>query len=134
MHRSTRLAVLATFLVAASFGAASCGSSKSNPAGPGTGSGGGADLVIHIRSGAATADTNAFIPYRATISANQTVSWKNDDAMTHTATAVSGGSFSTGGIAAGGTSTPITFSAAGTINYHCSIPGHNMNGILTVTP
>lgn len=135
MIRALRIAGLGVVLVAAAFFAASCGGSKSNPTAPtGGGGSGGADLVIHIRLGSAAADTNAYSPYRATISANQSVSWQNDDNMGHTATAVSGGSFDTGTIGAGAASTPITFTSAGTINYHCTIAGHNMNGILTVSP
>jgi hypothetical protein len=135
MSQALRVVGLGLIVVAAAFVAASCGGSKKNPvAASGGGGGGPADLVIRIRPGAALADTNAYSPYRATIAANQTVSWTNDDAVTHTATSVSGGSFNTGNIAPGTTSPPIRFASPDTIHYHCAILGHNLNGILTVTP
>jgi hypothetical protein len=54
-----------------------------------------------------------------TVSVGDTVTWTNSDAQAHTATA-DNGSFDTGAIS-NGASDSVTFSAAGTFPYHCSI-------------
>ena len=134
MHRSARLTFLAILLVAATVALSSCGgSSKKNPMGPGGGGGGTADLVVHIQAGSFNAGSNAFTPNPAVVTVGQTIQWKNDDNMGHTATAT-GGSFNTGVIGAGGTSTVITMSTAGSFAYHCAVAGHNMTGTVTVNP
>ena len=61
----------------------------------------------------------SFSPTSLTVTAGTTVTWKNNDNTTHTATA-DDGSFDSGNIAPGA-SFSHTFSAAGTIAYHCSI-------------
>jgi plastocyanin len=63
------------------------------------------------------------------IKVGQTVSWKNNDTTTHTATSDTG-LFNTGNIAPGATSTPITMTTAGTLNYHCIL--HPMASTLNV--
>lgn len=56
------------------------------------------------------------------VAAGTTVTWTNNDNVTHTVTA-DDGSFDSGNIAAGGIF-KHTFSTAGTFNYHCTIhPG-----------
>ena len=62
----------------------------------------------------------------------QQVRWHNADAITHTATQ-DGRGFDTGFIPPGGTSAPITVTAAGAISYHCAIHP-SMVGALNVTP
>ena len=67
-----------------------------------------------------TVENFAFSPKTLTISPGDTVIWTNKDAATtHTATA-DNGSFDTGQILSG-TSTTIHFSKAGTYRYHCSV-------------
>ena len=74
----------------------------------------------------------SFTPDSASLQAGQQVRWHNADAITHTATQ-DGGGFDTGFIPPGGTSAPITLTAAGTIRYHCAIHP-SMVGALNVTP
>jgi plastocyanin len=61
----------------------------------------------------------AFSPGTVTVGVGDTVTWTNDDAQSHTATA-DDGSFDTGTIHGGGTAS-ATFSTAGTFAYHCRI-------------
>jgi plastocyanin len=61
----------------------------------------------------------AFSPQTITVSVGDTVTWSNDDAQGHTATA-DDGSFDTGTISHG-SSKSVTFTTAGTVAYHCKI-------------
>jgi plastocyanin len=61
----------------------------------------------------------AFSIATLTITSGTTVTWTNNDAVTHTVTA-DDGSFNSGNIAPGATFSH-KFSSAGTVNYHCSI-------------
>ena len=61
----------------------------------------------------------AFSPATVTVTEGDTVTWSNSDAVAHTATAEDG-SFDTGSIG-GGSSDFVTFDAAGTFAYHCTI-------------
>jgi plastocyanin len=115
---SIRTLFAAIVLLAGLAYAVACGSSYSSPTTtptPGTGgTGAAADVTITIMG---MNGANSFSPNPAAVKAGQTVSWHNADAIAHTAT---GTGFDTGAIAGGATSAPITFSTAGTINYHCS--------------
>jgi plastocyanin len=73
----------------------------------------------------------SFSPNPGPVKVGQTVAWRNGDSVTHTATA-DGGSFDTGNIAPGATSSPIKVSAAGAFSYHCAIHP-TMVGSLSVT-
>jgi plastocyanin len=61
----------------------------------------------------------AFSPPALNVAANTTVTWVNNDAITHTVTA-DDGSFDSGNIAPGSSFTH-TFTGVGTWSYHCSI-------------
>jgi plastocyanin len=61
----------------------------------------------------------AFSVGTLTVTSGTTVTWTNNDATTHTVTA-DDGSFNSGNIAPG-SKFSHTFSAKGTVNYHCSI-------------
>jgi plastocyanin len=61
-----------------------------------------------------------FSPNPIQITAGSTVTWANATGVTHTATSNSG-TWTTGNIAPGGTSTAVAFPAAGTFAYHCAI-------------
>ncbi len=75
-----------------------------------------ADVVITIAG-------MAFNPNKVTVTAGQTVAWKNDDSMAHTATQDQG-AFDTGTIPPGATSKAITISGTSALTYHCSVhPG-----------
>lgn len=71
----------------------------------------------------------AFSPATLTVKTGTTVTWKNDDNMTHTATA-NGGSFNTGDIAPGA-SKGVTFATAGSFPYHCNYHS-GMTGTIVV--
>ena len=60
-----------------------------------------------------------FTPATITVTAGTTVTWKNNDNMTHTVTA-NDDSYDSGNIGSG-SSFSKTFSIAGTYPYHCSI-------------
>jgi plastocyanin len=134
MRRLSRVTGLSLLLLASGFVLASCGgNTKKNPVSPGGGGGGTADLVIHITAGSAQAGSNAFSPNPATVTVGQTIQWVNDDGMTHTATA-DGGSFNTGNVGSGASSSITTMSTQGSFPYHCAVAGHNMTGTVTVNP
>jgi plastocyanin len=61
----------------------------------------------------------AFTPATITVTAGTTVTWNNNDDMTHTVTA-DDDSYDSGNIAAGRSFTK-TFSVVGTYPYHCTI-------------
>ena len=74
----------------------------------------------------------SFTPASASLQVGQQVRWHNADNITHTATQ-DGRGFDAGLIPPGGTSAPITVSAAGAVHYHCAIHP-SMVGALNVTP
>jgi len=114
--------VLATLLLASSVGCSSSPSMTSATTAP-SGSGKAASIV----SGASTLTTTAFAPNPITVSAGGSVTWTNNDSVTHTSV---GGAWNSGAIAPGGQFS-MTFSSAGSFPYHCSIhPG--MVGTVTV--
>lgn len=71
----------------------------------------------------------AFTPATITVTPGTTVTWNNNDNMTHTVTA-DDDSFDSGNIGAGSSFTKM-FSVAGTYKYHCSIHP-SMLGTVTV--
>jgi plastocyanin len=97
---------------------------------PGTPRATGADKTIRI---VGVSGGNSFSPSPDTMFVGQTVSWRNDDTITHTATPDAGGFSATGNISAGATSTPQAVSTPGTFPYHCSIHS-TMTGTLEVLP
>ena len=79
--------------------------------------------TVTIPSGASTAGAAAFGMNPLNIATGTTVVFRNSDVVAHTATADAAGGFNTGNIAANGQAS-VTFSAAGTVKYHCTIhPG-----------
>jgi plastocyanin len=74
--------------------------------------------------------SQSYSPNPASVQVGQQVRWRNDDSVQHTAT---GSNFDTGVLNPGATSLPITFSAAGNVNYFCTLHA-NMPGTLVVTP
>ena len=87
-----------------------------------------ADVTITI---AGMNGSLSFSPNPGAVKVGQTVAWRNADSVAHTATA-DGGSFDTGTIAPGATSSPIKLSAAGAFTYHCAFHP-TMVGSLSVT-
>ena len=122
--RLTAIAVFATGLALA----AGCGDDDDGPTGPG--GGGGPDVTISI---VGNLGSSSYSPSPDTVTVGQTVSWRNNDSMAHTATA-DGSSWDTGNIGAGGLSSPIAMNTAGSFPYHCTLHGLSMAGILVVEP
>jgi len=86
--------------------------------------------TVTIPTETSTAGAAAYGMNPLTIATGTTVAFRNSDAVAHTATADAAGGFNTGNIAANGTAN-VTFSAAGTVKYHCTIhPG--MTGTIVV--
>jgi len=110
--------VLAISLLAFSV---ACSDSPSSPTPAGT--------AVSIVSGASGLTTTAYAPNPITVAVGGTVTWKNNDSVTHTSTA-NGGAWNSGNMAPGA-SFSTTFSSAGSFQYHCTIhPG--MVGTITV--
>jgi quinohemoprotein ethanol dehydrogenase len=61
----------------------------------------------------------AFTPQVAQVPVGTTLTWQNDGAVVHTATAIDG-SFDTGDIPGGGGTASVTFGSSGTFTYNCS--------------
>ena len=70
----------------------------------------------------------AFSPPSITVHVGDTVTWTNNDGVSHTATST--GAFDTGVIASG-TTASATMTAAGTFTYHCAIH-RSMTGTIVV--
>jgi plastocyanin len=71
----------------------------------------------------------AFAPTTSSVSSGGTVTWTNGDQVDHTVTFDSGPDC---GHVAAGTSMTVTFTAAGTYGYHCTIHPQ-MKGTVTVS-
>jgi plastocyanin len=74
----------------------------------------------------------SFSPDVVSLRVGQQIQWHNADNITHTATQ-NAGAFDTGFISPGGSSAPITLSAAGRLDYHCEIHP-SMVGTVNLTP
>jgi len=118
-----RLTLASIVLATTAALALSCSNNDSNPMKPG---GGGADVTISIRGMTAP----NYSPSPDTVTVGQTVAWKNNDGITHTATA-NGGAFNTGNVSPGSTSAAVAMNTVGSFPYHCSIHPA-MTGILVV--
>jgi plastocyanin len=115
------LIIFTAFAVFAS--ALGCGGSSSSPSAPSSS----ADVTINI---VGDRTNQSYSPSPTTVRMGQTVAWRNNDTTTHNANQ-DNGTFSTGNINAGASSSPITMSTAGTFIYHCTLhPG--MVGTITV--
>jgi plastocyanin len=100
-----------------------CGDSNS-PSAPSTGSGssGTAGTPVSIVSGASTLTTTAYSPNPLNVTVGTTVTWTNNDNMSHTSTA-NNGLWSSPLIGPGGQFS-TTFTSAGSFAYKCTIhPG-----------
>lgn len=115
--------------------ATACGGSSSTPAPAASAAapGGGAASVT-CKSGTGTGQqvamaNIAFAPTTSSVSSGGTVSWTNGDQVDHTVTFDNGPDC---GHVAAGQSVTVTFSAAGTYAYHCTIHPQ-MKGTVTVS-
>ena len=112
----SRILAIATLLVAMT----GCGSSSSptNPSSTPSPSGSNVSIVV----GASTLTTTAYSPNPITVTRGSSVTWVNNDTVTHTATA-NDNSWDSGPIAPRA-SFSRTFAASGTFAYRCTIhPG-----------
>lgn len=135
-----RRTLVALALLVVAIASTACGGSGSGPSTTpnGSGSAGSAASVTVTITG--NQGSMSFSPGSMTLSAGQTVAWRNADSITHQIVQDSesgggygggGAGFDTGSIPPGATSAPIAFSLAGTIGYHCGIHP-SMVGTLTV--
>ena len=120
---SKRLLILASLLA----GTVACG--QSSPTTPTTTPSPSNGMTVSIVSGARTLTTTAFNPSPITVPSGSTVTWMNDDSITHTST--SNSSVWDSGTIAPGATFSHTFSTPGTFQYHCAIHP-NMVGTVTV--
>lgn len=74
----------------------------------------------------------AFSPTNITVTKGTTVTWTNNDTVTHTVTENDGQSGPNSGDLDSGKSYSFTYNTAGTFKYHCSIHSE-MTGTVTVT-
>lgn len=129
IHKSRALAVGAVLAgVAVGFSLSGCGDTPSvAPAAPapaptastGANPGASAPITISIPSGAMNLGSEAFGTNPLMITAGQTVTWTNNDSVTHTVTSDDGVFDS--GLLPPGMSFSHTFNVPGTFNYHCNI-------------
>jgi plastocyanin len=75
----------------------------------------------------------SYSPNPATVAAGQTVSWVNKDSLPHTATSNTG-AFTTGLLAPGQTSAPITMGTPGAFAYHCEVHPSMTGSLAVVQP
>lgn len=111
--------------------ATACGGSSATPAPP-AGGGDGSAVSCHAGTGTGqqVAMANiAFAPTTSSVSSGGTVTWTNGDQVDHTVTFDSGPDC---GHVAAGQSMTVTFTAAGTYGYHCTIHPQ-MKGTVTVS-
>jgi len=95
---------------------------------------------INMPAGSLNCDTLpvlCFDPLSTTVTQYDTVTWNNQDSVTHTATSGTPtswtGVFNTGNVVAGGSSEAIQMNVVGTQDYHCQIHPWQ-TGTVTVTP
>ena len=78
---------------------------------------------VSIVAGARTLTTTAYSPNPLTVAVGTTVTWVNNDTISHTATSNTADVFDTGTIAPGGQASK-QFTSAGSVSYHCTFhPG-----------
>ena len=118
--RTLRFAVLAAFAVAALVGAARFAGLADNPTPPKAPAPAGA---VHIKD-------FAYVPATFTIKTGDTVTWINDDPVTHDVTSETKGQFSSGDIGQGA-KWSHTFTKAGTYKYLCTYHTY-MKGTIVV--
>jgi plastocyanin len=80
---------------------------------------------------AVSIENMSFVPSSLSISAGTTVTWTNNDMVTHTVTSTPS-LFDSGAVAPGGTFT-YTFINAGTYSYYCKIHTHMTGKVVTAT-
>lgn len=110
----TKYAVGLPILAASLLLLSNCGSSSSPTPTPNPGA---ADVTISV---VGINGASSFNPNPTTVTAGQTVSWKNNDSAVHQMVQDTPG-FSSTSVSAGQSTTAIALSTRGTLTYHCSI-------------
>jgi plastocyanin len=113
-------------VLAASVGLLGCSKDSSNPSGMSSSS----QSTPPAQSNTVTMINIAFNPGTLNVSKGTTVTWQNNDGVTHTSTS-DNGLWDTGNIGPG-SSKGVTFPNAGTFKYHCTIHGPSMSGTIVV--
>ncbi len=130
IQRTLRITSLVLAVSAAGVILAACsgygGQATTQQTNPSTGS----SAVSQPVANAVTIQNMAFSPKNLQVKVGQAVTWTNQDAVGHSATA-DDNSFDTG-ILGQGQSKAITFSKAGTFTYHCSVHP-SMTATITVS-
>jgi hypothetical protein len=108
---------------------AGCGGKDASPVTPSPPAGPPAPMTIRIPLGATPLTTTAYVPNPATVQMGTTVTWINDDNVSHTST--SNVSVWNSGDMPPGSQFSFTFQSAGSFNYLCLIHP-NMIGTITV--
>jgi len=118
MRRKALLISVSVLVLAVGLSAASCGSTGGSAAT--TEAAGGATTTAPSGAGAQVVMKNiAFDPASVTINVGETVTWTNEDSVSHTVIG-DNGEFESTTLAKGDTF-GFTFGQAGTYAYHCSI-------------
>jgi len=131
--RQMRVAAVAAGLVLA---LAACGASGGStppteaPVNAGGGGSGPCSVVSATGEVAGTIQGNAFAPSPVALTTGQTVTFTNEDSVSHTVT-LDDGSCDTGPIT-GGATAGLTFSEAGSYPFHCAIHS-SMTGTFEVS-
>lgn len=110
------MSLLAAAVAGVSIVVVACGGSSSTPSSPTPGSSSGTLVTVFITNG-------SFSPNPITMTAGQSVNFKNNDTIEHSAT-FDNGSYESGNIPAlSAHDVPVTMSARGSFAYHCRL--HN---------
>ncbi len=88
----------------------------------------GSNVSVSIVANSSSLTSTAYSPNPITVTRGSTVTWTNNDTVTHTATADSG-SWNSGGLAPG-TSYSTTYQIAGTYPYHCTIHPNMVGSVI----
>lgn len=132
MHRISRL-VVGTLAAIALAGCSSAGGSPAPAAS--SGGGGGGATACSKSTGAGTVQAAIkdfeFDPATVTAKVGDVITWTNNGPAGHTVTVDNQSGCDTGTISAGSTSS-LTFTAAGSYPFHCSIHS-SMKGTITIT-
>jgi plastocyanin len=129
MHRLARLAIGSIAVVALS----ACSPSPAGSSGAGPSAAGGDACAKSAAAGTVQAGVAdfAFAPATVTAKVGDVITWTNAGPASHTVTVDSAPSCDTGSIASGSTGS-LTFTAAGSYAFHCTIHPQ-MKGTVTVT-
>jgi plastocyanin len=132
MHRISRL-IVGTLAVVALAGCSSAGGSAAPAASSGGGGGGAAACSKSTGAGTVQAAIKdfEFDPATVTAKVGDVITWTNNGPASHTVTVDNQSGCDTGTISAGATSS-LTFTAAGSYPFHCSIHS-SMKGTITIT-